>query len=73
MNQIETTRQFDGRNIRAVWMQTQIVGLLQQMADGMQQKETNTTLSNRLRGIAAHAPKDFQQSVLPVRDSRDFL
>jgi len=41
------------------WMQAQIVGLLQQMVDGMQQNETKTTLSSRLRGIAAHAPKDF--------------
>ncbi len=41
------------------WMQTQIVTLLQQMAESMQQKETKQTLSSRLRGIAAHAPKDF--------------
>ena len=41
------------------WMQTQIIGLLQQMADSMQQRQTKTTLSSRLRGIATHVPKDF--------------
>ena len=50
---------FDNNAAVSRWMQAQIVSLLQQMADGMQQKETKTTLSSRLRGIAAHAPKDF--------------
>ena len=41
------------------WMQAQIIGLLQQMATGMSQEQPKQSLSKRLRGIAAHAPKDF--------------
>jgi hypothetical protein len=41
------------------WMQVQIVDLLQQMAIGLEQGTPKTRLSQRLRGIAAKAPKDF--------------
>lgn len=41
------------------WMQSQIVAVLQKMADNMQQELSRPMLSQRLRGIAAHAPKDF--------------
>lgn len=50
---------FEDSDAVSHWMQAQIVGLLQQMADGMQQRQNKQTLSSRLRGIAAHAPKDF--------------
>lgn len=41
------------------WMQSQIVGLLQQMANGMSHEIPRTKLSECLRGIASNAPKDF--------------
>ena len=41
------------------WMQTQIETMLQQMATEIAQNSQKGLLSQRLRGIAAHAPKDF--------------
>lgn len=41
------------------WMQSQIVSLLQKMATNITQNQCKPSVSKRLRGIAAHAPKDF--------------
>jgi len=41
------------------WMQRQIELLLQQMASDLGKQRQVQPLSQRLRGIAAHAPKDF--------------
>ena len=41
------------------WMQRQIELLLQRMASDMGKMQPKKSLSQRLRGIAAHAPQDF--------------
>ena len=41
------------------WMQSQIVSILQQMIEDRSQSTVRPRLSQRLRGIASHAPKDF--------------
>ena len=41
------------------WMQSQIVSILQQMIEDRSQSTVRPKLSQRLRGIASHAPKDF--------------
>jgi hypothetical protein len=41
------------------WMQAQIETLLLQMAADTKQGRMQKSLSGRLRGIASHAPKDF--------------
>jgi len=41
------------------WMQSQIETMLQEMASKVNKEQPKMLLSQKLRGIAAHAPKDF--------------
>ena len=50
---------FSNNDAIGFWMQSQIETMLQEMASKVNKEQPKMLLSQKLRGIAAHAPKDF--------------